>query len=232
MNAETWNHEWLHWLKLYDKKYDYLSSFVLMKTEDHHCFYLARNVHTHTLTLLCVHASAGHVFSVCCARVTLRRACVCWFTVRRGAAPLRDRGMWMGQDVCCSVRASPLLRLLYIRQVACRLEWCIAAKTQWGIRRRHGSPPGKGPRWVRSSSDDPKIRRYFPGEKPLSAHQRMRVKTHLYRSCRHLYTFVFTVNKKEQCVCVVFIKSTSKPQNMSRGVSATCSLLSEIDQRV
>ena len=144
-----------------------------MKTEDQNCFYFARNVHTHSLTSLCVHASAG-MYLACAVLVWLwgERVCVCWFTVRRGAAPLRDRGMWMGQDVCCSVRASPLLRLLNICQVACRLEWCIAAKTQWGIRRRHGSPPGKGPR-VRSSSDDPKIRRSFPGEKPLSPHQRI-----------------------------------------------------------
>lgn len=32
--------------------------------------------------------------------------------------------------MCGAVRASPLLRSLLICQVACRLEWCIAAKTQ------------------------------------------------------------------------------------------------------
>jgi len=57
--------------------------------------------------------------------------------------------------MCGAVRASPLLRSLLICQVACRLEWCIAAKTQRGNQQWNSStPPGRGPRWTRASVGD------------------------------------------------------------------------------
>lgn len=47
--------------------------------------------------------------------------------------------------MCGAVRASPLLRPLLICQVACRLEWCIAAKTQSsGTAHLRGGVPGGG----------------------------------------------------------------------------------------
>lgn len=53
--------------------------------------------------------------------------------------------------MCGAVRASPLLTSLLVCQVACRLEWCIAAKTQRGNQEwkqrtpREGSQVDKSP---------------------------------------------------------------------------------------
>lgn len=50
----------------------------------------------------------------------------------------------MGQDVWCSTSTPPLLRSLLVCQVACRIEWCIAAKTQKGIQPLEQHTSGEG----------------------------------------------------------------------------------------
>lgn len=82
-------------------------------------------------------------------------------SVKRGA-PLRDGGMWMGQE-CVVQYEHPLCldRCSFVKLPACRLEWCIAAKTQRGNQQWISSPPGRGPRWTRASLGDLQMKGVF-----------------------------------------------------------------------
>lgn len=63
--------------------------------------------------------------------------------MERGA-PLQNGGDVAGTGMCAAVAASPPLTSLLIRQVACRLECCIAAEAQpanqeWKLHTREDS---------------------------------------------------------------------------------------------
>lgn len=112
--------------------------------------------------------------------------------------------------MCGAVRASPLLRSLPICQVACRLEWCIAAKTPRGNQQWNSTPSGKGPRCRRASLGDLKIKVSFPQEKSLSTPQSQTkdrfvlfLHNRFIQRSSHTCLFVCFLNIKEkQCLLI------------------------------